>query len=102
MTQSGSTSFSLPKELAYDSPDKLVLDTIVAPGEPIRTFAADEAICLWRLRNKKSTSKKNGTKLYPGCAIYLYEQAQRDAFVRWNKGETSSMAESKTSTPESK
>ena len=91
-SDSGSTSFLLPKKMKLDSPNDLVLDTAVAPGEPMRTFDANEAICLWRLRNKTPGKKViNDTKLYPGCAIYLLKRANRDAFNRWASGKSSSM-----------
>ena len=94
MSDSGSSSFLLPKKLAFDSPDELVLDTVVEPGEPTRTFADDEAICVWRIRNKTPGNKMlNNTKLYPGCAIYLYEASRRDAFMRWANGKSSSMTD---------
>ncbi|MDB4766233.1 hypothetical protein OAG71_00950 [bacterium] len=89
---SGSSSLSLPKELALGSPDDFVLDMIASPGDPMQTFDADEAICIWKLRTKTPSDKMlNNTKLYPSCAIYMYEKARRDAFRRWERGKTSSM-----------
>ena len=86
--------FSLPKKLTVDSWDELVLDTIVKPGQPMRTFAVDEAMCVWRIRGKKPSKKLlNDTKLFPGCAIYLHETSKYDAFNRWSRGKASSMAD---------
>ena len=92
LSDSGSTNLSLPKELSAASPNDLVLETIVKPGDPMRTFDADEAICIWRLRSKTPSKKMlNDTKLYPSCVIYLYETAKRNAFQRWARGASSSM-----------
>ena len=91
-TQSGSTALSPPKELNVDSMDELVLETIMEPGDPMRTFTADEAILIWKLRSKTPSDKMlNHTKLYPSCAIYMYESAQRTAFKRLQRGKSSSM-----------
>ena len=91
-TKSGSRILPLPKELERGSSDKWVLDTVVAPGDAMKTFAADEAICIWKLRSKTPSKKRlKGTELYPGCEIYLYDKGRHDAFKRWKRGETSSM-----------
>ncbi|MDB4766237.1 hypothetical protein OAG71_00970 [bacterium] len=94
LTNYGSSKFSLPKGLAVDSLDELVLDTIVEPGQPMRTFAVDEGICFWKIRSKKPSKKMiNDTKLYSGYSIYLYERSRKSAFDRWANGRSSSMAD---------
>jgi len=91
LTNSGSSPFSFTNTLAK-SPEDLVLDTVTSPGQPARTFAIDEAICLWRLRNKEPSNKMlNQNKLYSGCAIYLHERSRSEAFNRWSNGSSSSM-----------
>lgn len=95
LTNSMSSPFSFTDELAK-SPDDLVLDTIATPGQPTQMFATNEAICIWRLRNKEPSEKMiNQTKLYPGCAIYLYEDGLSAAFNRWSNGASSSMTNAK-------
>ena len=92
LSYSGTSLLSTPKKLSVASPEDLVLDTIMKPGEPIRTFSADEAICIWRLRSKTPGKKMlNNTKLYPSCAIYMYQASKRNAFQRWARGQSSSM-----------
>ena len=96
LTDSSTMTFALPKKLAVTSLDELVLDTIVKPGQPMQTFAIDEAICVWKIRSKNPSKKKlNHTNLYSGCAIYLYETSQRNAFESLVRGKSSSMADSK-------
>ena len=91
-TNTGSSALSLPKELESSSPDDLVLERLMVPGDPMQTFGADEAILIWKLRSKTPSDKMlNETKLYPSCAIYMYESARRDAFKRWERGDSSSM-----------
>ena len=95
MTDSISSPLSSTKMQAK-STDDLVLDTVVKPGQPMRTFAADEAICILRLRDKEPDIKTiNQTKLYSGWAIYLHGETQSDAFDRLADGESSSIKKSK-------
>ena len=94
LNNTGSTKISVPKEFNDASPDNLVLETIMEPGDPMKTFDVDEAICIWRLRSKTPVKKMiNNTKLYPSCTIYMYESNKRNAFKRWERGDSSSMNE---------
>ncbi|MDB4766235.1 hypothetical protein OAG71_00960 [bacterium] len=93
-TDATGLTFSPPNNLFVNSLDELVLDTIVKPGQPMQTFAIDEAICVWRIRSKKpNKTPLNDTQLYPGCVLYLHETSKYDAFRRWSNGKSSSMAE---------
>ena len=92
-TDSGSSSSSLPNDFTFESLDDLVVEPVVKEGET-RVFDTDEAICLFRLREKELATNGNGKSekdLYRGFVVYVFSQQHQDAFKAWATGTASSM-----------
>ncbi len=92
---SGSSSSSMPDEFSLESLDDLVVEPVVREGET-RVFDTDEAICLFRLREKEFATDRNGMPekdLYRGLCFYVFSEKHQDAFNAWAEGKTDSMAE---------
>jgi len=85
----------MPPNFTIDSIDDFIVEPIVEENE-IRAFDADEAICLFRLREKVlATDRRGNTKkdLYRGCVTYFFSEEQKSAFTAWSRGQRSSMEE---------
>ncbi|WP_372726157.1 hypothetical protein, partial [Novipirellula sp.] len=95
-TGGSSSTATMPDEFAIDALEDLVIDVPVTPEQATRTFEIDEAICLFRLREKSLAKKRNGepeVDLYQGLAVYLYSDEHSDAFDAWARGKAESMQE---------
>ena len=104
VSSGGSVTADLPSELDLDSLDDNVLEPIVGIGEPAKSFPADGAICLFRLRSTTPGKSKRSNRpkqkasndlepLYPGYALYLLDSDRREAFNDWASGKTDRMVE---------
>ena len=99
-TTGGSSSTSmlpnLPSDLQLDSLDDFVVETAVSADDPSRVFDPDEAICLFRLREKEVAKKRNGKDekgFYRGVSLYMHSEKRKDAFTAWASGKAESMDE---------
>ena len=96
-TTGGSSSTSnLPNDLQLDSLDDFVVETAVSADDPSRVFDPDEAICLFRLREKEVAKKRNGKDekgFYRGVSLYMHSEKRKDAFTAWASGKAESMDE---------
>ena len=91
----GSRSSSMPDDFKIESLDDLVVEPVVDEGET-RVFDTDDAICLFRLREKELATDRNGNPeedLYRGLVVYVFSQQHQDAFKAWATGNASSMKE---------
>ena len=91
----GSSSSNLRDVFAPESFDDLVIEPVVEEGETL-VFDTDEAICLFRMREKELATKRNGEAekdLYRGFNVYVFSHQHQDAFNAWATGKTSSMKE---------
>ena len=94
-TGSGSESSSVPDDFAIESFDDLLVEPVVQEGET-RVFDTDEAICLFRLREKELATNRSGETekdLYRGLVVYVFSQQHHEAFRTWASGKASSMKE---------
>ncbi|MCP4885828.1 MAG: hypothetical protein GY904_04350 [Planctomycetaceae bacterium] len=90
----GSSSVSnMPADFSIESLDDFVVEPVVNENE-IRVFDADEAVCLFRLREKVQATDETGktkNELYRGCAFYLFSQERKADFNAWARGQRKSM-----------
>lgn len=83
-----SSSFSVSEELDLDRLDELLVEPVVVPGQT-RVFGADEAVCLFRIRQKDEAVDHNGktqSGLHHGFCAYMYSQNIEQAFDDWAQG----------------
>ena len=91
----GSSSSKLPDDFAFETLNDAVVEHVVEVDET-RAFDADEAICLFRLREKKlATNRKGETEkdLYRGMVVHMFSKTHQDAFRAWAGGKVGSMKE---------
>ena len=94
-SMTGSSSLNMPDGFSFETLDEVVVEPVVQEGET-RTFNVDEAICLFRLREKNPATTGDGEnekQLYRGVVLYLLSQEQQAAFAAWASGNASSMEE---------
>lgn len=91
-----SSTTNLSGDFLIESLDDLIIEPIVTAENPTRSFTADEAICLLRIREKTPATDNDGKPLedrYRGIAFYLHSAKRSDAFDAWAAGGADSMAE---------
>ena len=92
-TGGGSSSSNMPNDFTLESLDDFVVEPVVEEGQT-RVFDTDEAICLFRLREKELATNRNGETekdRYRGLVVYLFSQQHQDDFKAWENGQASSM-----------
>lgn len=90
-----SSSAGMPTEFSIETLDDFVVEPVVS-GNEIGVFDADEAICLFRLREKELATDGRGNiikDLYVGCTAYLFNEDQQKAFTEWSQGQRNSLKE---------
>ncbi len=90
-----SNTCHLPDDFAIESLDDLLVEPVVKEGTTC-TFDTNEAICLFRLRERQLATKQNGSVqqgLYRGAAVYVCGEKYQDAFRAWVSGDANSMKE---------
>lgn len=90
----GSSTSYLPEDFQFESLNDLIVETVVSNKREVKTFDANEAVCLFRLRERELAKKRNGEPedgLYRGFSFYLHSTKQKDAFRDWASGKTEQM-----------
>ncbi|MCP4885830.1 MAG: hypothetical protein GY904_04360 [Planctomycetaceae bacterium] len=90
-----SSSASMPPDFSIERLGDFVVEPVVS-GNEIGVFDADEAICLFRIREKELATDGRGNiikDLYAGCTAYIFSKDQQDAFTEWSQGQRNSMKE---------
>lgn len=89
------SSAGMPPDFSIETLGDFVVEPVVS-GNEIGVFDADEAICLFRLREKELATDGGGNvmkDLYVGCTAYLFSEDQQKAFTEWSQGQRNSMKE---------
>ena len=89
------SSASMPPDFSIDRLGDFVVEPVVS-GNEIGVFDADEAICLFRFRERELATDRRGKTmkdLYVGCNAYLFSADQQKPFTEWSQGQRNSMKE---------
>ena len=82
---SGATTLS--SELSFDTLDDWVVEPVVTPTSGPKSFAANEPICILRVRGRDAVEPREAEPpFFPGFVFYMYDSNYQDIMDQWAQG----------------